>query len=161
MKTGDDRISIHKHIICRIRLSLMLKTPILSVKHILVVDDDPEDRDLIKRALNECVNPVEIAELQDGSVVLKYLETCPALSFPALILLDLNMPLMNGFEVLMEIKTHHRFNAIPVYVFTTSSSSRDRLHSVRLGAADVLVKPASDDQWINTLCPLIDNRKSA
>ena len=127
----------------------------LPPKKVLVVDDDPDDRDLIKKAFTECLEPVDIIELTDGSQVLSYLAGCSEAQMPVLILLDLNMPVMNGFEVLMEIKTNEKFHKIPVYVFTTSNHARDRAHSVRLGANGMITKPASYAAWVDALCPLV------
>ena len=124
-------------------------------KKILVVDDDADDRDLIKKVFTECNGSVDVVELGDGAEVMKYLNSCTNAQLPSLILLDLNMPVMNGFEVLMEIKTHDRLHQIPVYVFTTSNQARDRVHSVRLGANGMITKPASYDEWLDTLCPLV------
>ena len=122
---------------------------------ILVVDDDEDDRDLVRKAFSACGTPVDVKELTDGADVLNYLTNCPPENLPSLILLDLNMPVMNGFEVLMEIKTHDRFHLIPVYVFTTSNLQRDRTHSVRLGAKGMITKPSSYMEWVEVLCPLV------
>jgi CheY-like chemotaxis protein len=124
-------------------------------KKVLVVDDDSDDRDLIKKVFKECADAVDIVELSDGSEVMNYLTGCTAAQLPSVILLDLNMPVMNGFEVLMEIKTNDKLHQIPVYVFTTSNQARDRVHSVRLGANGMITKPASYEAWIETLCPLV------
>ena len=70
-----------------------------SVK-LLIVDDDPDDRALMKEVINECTDHVEVVDLPDGNYVLNYLNSCPADLLPDLIILDLNMPLKNGFEVL-------------------------------------------------------------
>ena len=124
-------------------------------KKVLVVDDDADDRDLIRKVFHECHDALDIIELGDGAEVLKYLNSCTDAQLPSLILLDLNMPVMNGFEVLMEIKTNDRLHQIPVYVFTTSNQARDRVHSVRLGANGMITKPASYDKWMETLCALV------
>ena len=122
---------------------------------ILVVDDDEDDRELVRKAFLACGAPVDVTELTDGSDVLNYLTNCQPNDLPSLILLDLNMPVMNGFEVLMEIKTHDQFHLIPVYVFTTSNLQRDRTHSVRLGAKGMITKPSSYMEWVEVLCPLV------
>lgn len=131
------------------------------MQRVLIVDDDTDDRNLIKESLDQCVVPVQICELTDGSEVMTYLENCPPAATPTLILLDLNMPIMNGFDVLIDIKKKAAFESIPVYVFTTSNSIRDKTHCIQLGAAEVYVKPASYAAWVNVLCPLVDNRKTA
>src|SRR5687768_14196873 len=127
----------------------------LPPKKVLVVDDDSDDRDLIKKVFTECPDPVDVIELSDGSEVIPYLTGCTDAQLPTAILLDLNMPVMNGFEVLMEIKTNDKLHLIPVYVLTTSNQARDRVHSVRLGANGMITKPASYDKWYETLCALV------
>ncbi len=131
------------------------------MQKVLIVDDDADDRNLIKESLDQCVVPVHISELTDGSEVMTFLSNCSTTSRPTLILLDLNMPIMNGFDVLIEIKKNAAYETIPVYVFTTSNSLRDKAHCIQLGAAEVYVKPASYAAWVNVLCPLVDNRKTA
>src|SRR5688500_13041898 len=98
------------------------------MQRVLIVDDDADDRNLIKESLDQCVVPVQITELTDGSEVMAYLEKCLPAAKPTLILLDLNMPIMNGFDVLIDIKKKPQFESIPVYVFTTSNSIRDKTH---------------------------------
>ena len=123
-------------------------------KFILVVDDDPDDRELIISALKECKGPVDISELQDGSQVMNFLKACPENRLPQMILLDLNMPKINGFDVLKEIKAQIKFQAIPVYVFTTSNSWKERLHGLRLGATGVVTKPSYYLDWIQAISKL-------
>jgi CheY-like chemotaxis protein len=131
------------------------------MQKVLIVDDDADDRNLIKESLDQCVVPIKINEVTDGSEVMSFLEKCGTSSLPSLILLDLNMPIMNGFDVLVDLKKHPKFQSIPVYVFTTSNSIRDKTHCIQLGAVEVYVKPASYAAWVSVLCPLVDNRKIA
>lgn len=127
-------------------------------KNILIVDDDAEDRNLIKEAVNECIIPVFVTELQDGAYVLKYLQSCSPKNLPDLIIMDINMPMMSGFDVIVEVKKHHKFAGIPIYVFTTSHSNKDRAHCIQLGVADVITKPPAYADWTKKLCSFIDNR---
>ena len=84
------------------------------MQKVLIVDDDADDRNLIKESLDQCVVPVQVTELTDGSEVMTFLSNCPTASRPTLILLDLNMPIMNGFDVLLEIKKISTYETIPV-----------------------------------------------
>lgn len=131
------------------------------MKKVLIVEDDADDRQLIKDALEECKSPVSAVELADGAEVMNYLNTCPAHKLPDFILLDLNMPLMNGFDTLKEIKSIGRFSEIPVYIFTTSSTSEDKQHAKKLGATDFITKPHHFSGWIKSLCPLVEKREVA
>lgn len=130
------------------------------MKKVLIVDDDPDDRELIKQAIQECIDPVEVSECNDGCYVLEYLESVyPAV--PDLILLDLNMPIMNGFEVTELLHSIEKFSSLPIYIFTTSSSVRDRNQSIQLGATDVITKPTIFEHWVKCICGIIDKRDVA
>jgi CheY-like chemotaxis protein len=110
-----------------------------SKQHILIVDDDADDREIIKDAFVSGSVEIEYIFLENGDRLLQYLETNSEET--ALILLDLNMPGKDGRESLKELKTSKRFHHIPVVVFTTSSSHRDRVMAYNLGANCFITKP--------------------
>ena len=105
---------------------------------LLIAEDDPEDRILAERAIQASPPTWELHVVENGQELMDYLDcTGRAASgrpLPALILLDLNMPIKDGREVLVELKGNERFRAIPVVVLTTSSSPHDIQESYRLGA---------------------------
>lgn len=117
--------------------------------HILIADDDPDDCLLAREAFKECgvTNPVHF--VHDGQQLMDYLTHRPPYTdskqhpLPGLILLDLNMPLKDGREALMEIKADARLRAIPVVVMTTSSASEDIAYSYRTGGNSFITKPVS------------------
>jgi CheY-like chemotaxis protein len=111
--------------------------------HILLVDDDSEDCELIELAMrkNGINNPIDI--YHNGEELLKYLNDNSSSNNPSLILLDLNMPKVNGFETLFQLKKNPRFGHIPVIVLTTSSSEEDVLSSYDLGACSFITKPST------------------
>ncbi|MBW8332156.1 MAG: response regulator [Prolixibacteraceae bacterium] len=116
---------------------------------ILLVEDNPVDLDLTLRAFKsrKLANPVEIA--RDGEEALAYIEKWKnGDPVPVVILLDLNLPKVNGLEVLEAIKKHPDFRTIPVVVLTTSSESRDVKTSYQLGANSYIVKPVDFDKFI-------------
>ncbi|HUR10810.1 MAG TPA: response regulator [Flavitalea sp.] len=127
----------------------------MTKRKVLIVDDDPDDRELIRNALLECEQSIQIAELDDGSAVIGYLDTHPT---PSFLIVDLNMPVMNGFETLQEIRTNKKYVSLPVFIFTTSSSIRDKQHCIRLGATDVFVKPPSYAAWVDMMCGLVETK---
>ena len=131
------------------------------MKKVLIVEDDADDRQLIKDALEECKSPCSAVELGDGSDVLNYLNACPAHKMPDLILLDLNMPIMNGFDCLKEIRANRKFRDIPVYIFTTSSTPEDKQLAIKLGATDFITKPPHYSGWIKSICPLVEKKEVA
>ncbi len=106
---------------------------------ILIADDDPEDRLLIKDALQESHLLNELVFVNDGEELMAYLRSTPVL--PGIILLDLNMPRMDGREALKEIKSHPHLKQIPVVVLTTSIAEEDIFRTYNLGVNSFITKP--------------------
>lgn len=126
---------------------------------ILMADDDADDRLLAKEALAESrvVNTLEFVE--DGVELLDYLNSDGVYAdnpkpLPGLILLDLNMPRMDGLEALAKIKQNPRLRLIPIIVLTTSSAEEDLISSYELGAASFLSKPVTFDGLVNLMTVL-------
>jgi len=121
---------------------------------ILLVEDDPGDVVLTTEALSgsKLMNNVHVAE--NGEVAMKFLrreapyEDAPR---PDLILLDLNMPRMDGREVLSAIKDDPEFRRIPVVVLTTSDAEEDILRSYDLHANAYVTKPVHFDRFIEVV----------
>ncbi|WP_028239828.1 response regulator [Stutzerimonas azotifigens] len=117
--------------------------------HVLIADDDPDDCLLVREAFRECgiTNPVRF--VHNGQELLDYLRQHPPYDdqrqypLPGLILLDLNMPLKDGREALIEIKSDAQLRAIPVVVMSTTSADEDIVGSYRLGSNSFITKPAS------------------
>ena len=106
-----------------------------------VVDDDADDQYLIESAFNQFIPPIPTKQLGDGEALLACLTK--TLELPRLILLDLNMPRMNGFEALEALRNVPAFQTIPVVVLTTSNRTEDKQKSLALGANGFLSKPPS------------------
>src|SRR5258706_9210858 len=104
----------------------------MSHTKILLIDDDADDQFIFIDALNEIATGIECVTVNNGLEALDYLKTI--VQNPSLIFLDLNMPIMNGFECLQRIKKENRFKAIPVIIFTTSNNPVDEKHTKELGA---------------------------
>ena len=114
----------------------------MKMKHqILIVDDDADDREIIRDAFANSEEDHEYIFLENGDKLMEYLSNCDENNLPSLILLDLNMPGKDGRESLKEIKSDKRLHAIPIIVFTTSSSQRDKTISYDLGANCFVTKP--------------------
>jgi CheY-like chemotaxis protein len=112
------------------------------MKHIVyLVDDDEDDCYLAQQALRPQAN-CEIKTFHDGHELITMLSSTD-LPLPTLILLDLNMPLLNGFETLMALKAHTQWAQIPVVVLSTSDYYDDKAKSMALGAEAFLTKPAN------------------
>jgi CheY-like chemotaxis protein len=114
---------------------------------IVVADDDLDDQQIIKDGLRDCKVKVEISSVYNGLQLMDYLLAREAYrnikELPDLVLLDLNMPLMDGFEVLKEIRGHSRLHHLPLYVITTSRSAEHRKKALELGATGFYSKGAS------------------
>jgi CheY-like chemotaxis protein len=123
----------------------------MSVKmlSILVADDDHEDRQLIQDALKESrlLNPLHF--VGDGEALLKTLHDAKEL--PGLILLDLNMPKMDGREALKEIKSNPRLKRIPVVILTTSGAEEDVYRTYNLGVNSFITKPVKFSSLVEVL----------
>lgn len=119
---------------------------------ILVAEDSSDDRLLIEHAW-QSVAKVKIHFAKDGTEVMDYLsqqdQASNRLPLPRLILLDLNMPKKNGFEVLQELRAKPNWQQIPVIVLTTSTNSSDIARSYRLGANSYVTKPDTFEELIN------------
>jgi CheY-like chemotaxis protein len=112
--------------------------------HILLVEDNPNDVVLLKNAFEKASFSAETAVVEDGDQALDYLRhraPFDAASRPDLILLDLNLPTKNGYEVLVEIKNDPDLKRIPVVILTTSSSMNDIVQSYDQYANAFITKP--------------------
>ncbi|GAB2564753.1 response regulator [Spirosoma aerophilum] len=110
------------------------------INQVVLVDDDPDYIYLVERALEDCVPACNLKVLFSGSALLEWLETDPVR--PNLILLDINMPISNGFEVLNVLRSVDRYKMIPVVMLSNSESKEDIGKSYDRGANAYLVKPA-------------------
>jgi len=111
---------------------------------ILYVDDDIDDLNFMKEAFKEIDPSVRVTEVNNGVEALKHLEalkSSPA-SFPSLIIMDINMPLMDGRMTIKRIKEDALLRPIPIVAFTTSNNPMDRLVCGQMGVKCVL-KPNS------------------
>ncbi|HWJ91786.1 MAG TPA: response regulator [Flavisolibacter sp.] len=117
--------------------------------HILIVDDDLDDREIVRDAFLKTMAEHEYVFLENGDRLLEYLDTHAADHFPSLILLDLNMPGKDGRETLKEIKSNKRYQPIPTIIFTTSASQRDRAIAYGLGANCFITKPDTFNKLVD------------
>jgi CheY-like chemotaxis protein len=123
---------------------------------ILLVEDDPKDIDLTLAALGEYKLANEVIVVRDGAEALDYLHTkgnyrSRARENPAVVLLDLKLPKVDGFEVLREIRSDERLKHIPVVVLTSSREDRDMVASYKLGVNAYVVKPVDFHEFVNAV----------
>ena len=121
---------------------------------ILLIEDNPGDVELIRDALQfgRVMNRISVAP--DGETAMAFLnrgrgfESAP---IPDLILLDLNLPKKNGFEVLKEVRDHPVVSRVPVVILTSSHADRDILKSYNLHANCFISKPVDVDEFLDTV----------
>lgn len=124
---------------------------------ILLVEDNPDDEALTLRAMhkNRLTNPVVVAH--DGVEALDYLFATgeyanrDATDLPAVILLDLKLPKLDGLEVLRRLRANERTRLIPVVVLTTSNEEKDIVNSYSLGANSYVRKPVDFEQFTDAV----------
>lgn len=130
---------------------------VASAIEILLVEDNPSDLELTLRALREhnICNSIQVA--RDGAEALDFLFCAGQFAhragadLPRLILLDLKLPLVDGLEVLQQVRADPRTAAIPVVVLTASNEQRDVLDSYALGVNSYITKPVDFDQFHNAM----------
>jgi CheY-like chemotaxis protein len=124
---------------------------------ILLVEDSLADQELIRRAVEKVKIPKELRIVEDGEEALAYLfrrgkYKVPASSpKPDLLLLDLSLPRVNGYQVLEEIRADFKLRPMPVLVLTTSHQEKDIIRSYELGCNSFFTKPAGLDQLTGLL----------
>ncbi len=121
----------------------IMNQPTTRSMHIAIADDDEDDRMLIEEAWEAVATGDTLSFYADGADLLEALQTASADDRPDLILLDLNMPRMNGHEILIALKGHEELSDIPVIVVTTSTAPQDISLCYANGAAAFLTKSAS------------------
>jgi two-component system, response regulator len=128
----------------------------LPLKRILLVDDSPRDTELALEALAQHNLANEVVALRDGVEALDYLFrrgqfTDRAKGQPAVVLLDLKMPKVDGIEVLRQIKSDPQLKTIPVVVLTSSREEQDLASSYQLGVNAYIVKPVLFQEFVEAV----------
>jgi CheY-like chemotaxis protein len=123
---------------------------------ILMVEDDPKDVELTLTALEDYNLANEVVVVGDGEKALDYLHFRGEFQMrsgnnPAVILLDLKLPKIDGLEVLKEVKSDEKLKLIPVVVLTSSKEERDMVASYKLGVNAYVVKPVDFHEFVNAI----------
>jgi len=123
---------------------------------ILMVEDDPKDVELSLTALEEYNLANEVVVARDGAEALDYLycrgdfASRPAEN-PAVMLLDLKLPKVDGLEVLQQVKSDEKLKMIPIVVLTSSHEEKDMVTSYKLGVNAYVVKPVEFHEFVNAI----------
>jgi two-component system response regulator len=129
---------------------------------ILLVEDSPDDVFFMKRALQLTGTPASVQVAEDGQVAIDYLRGVGPFAnrtefpIPGLVLLDLRMPRVPGFEVLKWLRENQEFNCIPVVVFSSSREESDMQQAYGLGANSYLVKTSDSKKLAALAKSLVD-----
>jgi two-component system, response regulator len=121
---------------------------------ILLVEDNPDDVMLTERALKKSNNNHEIVVARNGLEAIDYLfgtgdyKGRDLSQMPGLVLLDLNLPLVGGLEVLKRIRSDNRTNLIPVVILTSSREDQDLINGYRLHANSYICKPVDFEKFV-------------
>jgi CheY-like chemotaxis protein len=127
-----------------------------TVGRILLVEDDPKDVELTLIALEDYNLANEVIVLGDGAEALDYLHcrgnfAGRSSENPAVLLLDLKLPKVDGLEVLQQVKSDEKLRAIPVVVLTSSREEKDMVTSYKLGVNAYVVKPVDFHEFVNAI----------
>jgi CheY-like chemotaxis protein len=128
----------------------------IPLKRILMADDSPRDTELALDALAQHNLANEVVAVRDGAEALDYLHrrgqfADRAAGQPAVVLLDLKMPKVDGIEVLRQMKSHPQLKLIPVVVLTGSREEQDLVNSYELGVNAYIVKPVGFQEFVEAV----------
>jgi CheY-like chemotaxis protein len=124
-------------------------------QYVLWADDDPGDRSMVVEVLRENNYPVDVVEAENGREALDYLQSVHASDhLPCLIVLDLNMPQLNGKQTLQALKEKEQYHSIPIVVFTTSSSDADK-EFYKKYQVPLFTKPINYRALNTTICEIL------
>jgi len=123
---------------------------------ILLVEDDPKDVELTLTALEEYNLANEVIVARDGEEALEYLYSrgkfkTRSSGNPAVVLLDLKLPKVDGLEVLKQVKSEEKLRMIPIVVLTSSKEEKDMVASYKLGVSAYVVKPVDFHEFVNAI----------
>ncbi len=122
---------------------------------VLFAEDDEDDQEFITLAFNKATSEHRLHITNNGQEAMEYLSNLPEQHLPCLIVLDLNMPVLNGVQTLEALKKMDRYQDIPKVIFTTSDSSDDRAKCLAIGANGYEVKPHNMNEIVNTIEKLL------
>jgi DNA-binding response OmpR family regulator len=122
------------------------------IKSILLVDDDLDDQKFFDEALKVVDKSITLYTAKDGLDAIELLNV----KTPDIIMLDLNMPRMNGVEFLQELKSSNRFREIPVVIYSSFLSTCDKVEVMALGAKQFVRKPIAFGETVHTIRKLLE-----
>jgi CheY-like chemotaxis protein len=128
----------------------------IELPQFILVEDSDEDADTVQQAVLRCKTPMRLTRVSSGDACLLLLQQQTRGEFPALVLMDLNMPGMDGRETLRLIKSNPSLATIPVVVVSTSANPRDLEYCYRAGANAYHVKPMRYTDHLEAMVAVLD-----
>jgi CheY-like chemotaxis protein len=122
---------------------------------VLFAEDDEDDQEFITLAFNKATSEHKLHITNNGQEAIEYLSNLPEQHLPCLIVLDLNMPVLNGVQTLEALTKNNRYQDIPKVIFTTSDSNDEREKCLAIGAKHYVVKPHNMKEIVNTISNLL------
>lgn len=126
----------------------------MNEKYIFMAEDNPNDVALTIRALKKCQIQNRLVVASDGKEAITYLFSPEMREKSAVVILDLKLPLIDGLEVLRQIRANENTRHLPVIILSASINENDRQKSIRLGANDFQCKPINFDEFVKLLCQI-------
>jgi CheY-like chemotaxis protein len=118
-------------------------------KHILIVDDSPSVRRVVSTMLKQ--HNWEVQTARDGVEALEMITR----ETPAAVLLDIEMPRMDGFELMATVRAQEQYRTLPLIILTSRAGAKHQQHAMQLGASAYVVKPYQDEELVNILNALV------
>jgi CheY-like chemotaxis protein len=118
---------------------------------IIFGEDDIDDIDFLKETFSVLDNSFNLLFIDKGRKLLAKLETLTGDELPCLLVLDYNMPELNGAEILAQLKQDNRYNSIPKIIWSTSGSDTYKNKCLELGAVDYVIKPDNVKDYLETV----------
>ncbi|PSR13751.1 MAG: hypothetical protein DA408_02665 [Bacteroidetes bacterium] len=118
--------------------------------HLIFAEDNPQDVRLFRYALDQLETPVSLVHYENGRTLLEALPTIYAAQV-ACVLVDLNMPFVDGFKVITALRQNSDFKYVPIVVFTSTNSNEEKLKCYQLGANGYVSKPLEIEDLVATV----------
>ena len=122
-----------------------------ALQQILIGEDDADDEELLKELFASVDDAFSLVFINNGRRLVDYLHAAPDHGLPCLIVLDYNMPELNGEQILRELKGNAKFTRIPKIIWTTSQSDAYKGRCLDAGADDYIIKPANINELVEAI----------
>lgn len=133
--------------------AILSENKLVSSSAVWIIDDDPDDQLLLKSAFQQVSPSLSVKTFSDGEELVEIVDELDQV--PSLLVMDLNMPRVNGFEALQVIRKTYSQETLPVIILTTSSDYSDQQRSLTLGANQFFTKPVTFGELANLVRNLV------